>query len=263
MTVESWLGLLTSELRRRGVAPDAVVAEVALHLRESGQDPERVFGTPYAYATRVAESLVVMNPTPPGNVRLEVRGITKRYGRRTVLDGIDLTVRAGEVLAIVGANGCGKSTLLRICAGLVSPDAGEVRVHGRLGYCPQEGGTAERLTPDEHFILIGAGRGARRTTARHAGRSVAATLDWPEVADAPVAGRLSGGTRQKLNLIMSGLGDPEVLLLDEPYQGFDKGSYLDFWQQVWRWRTERKAVVVVTHLLSELDRVDAVLELGR
>jgi ABC-2 type transport system ATP-binding protein len=263
VTVESWLGSLTTELRRRGVPPDAVVAEAALHLRESGQAPEQVFGPPGAYAAAVAESLLGVPSERPGAVRLEVTGITKRYGRRTVLDGIDLTVRAGEVVAIVGANGCGKSTLLRICAGLTSPDAGEVRVHGRLGYCPQDGGTAERLTPDEHFVLIGAGRGKARAAAKHDGRAAAAVLDWPDVEAAPTAGRLSGGTRQKLNLIMSGLGDPEVLLLDEPYQGFDRGSYLDFWQQVWRWRTERKAVVVVTHLLSELDRVDAVLELGR
>jgi ABC-2 type transport system ATP-binding protein len=76
-----------------------------------------------------------------------------------------------------------------------------------------------------------------------------------------VARHLSGGTRQKLNLVMSELGDPDVMLLDEPYQGFDKGAYHDFWEQVWRWRWERRAVVVVTHLLSELDRVDTVLDL--
>ena len=280
MTAEEWLGRLTTELHRRGVAPDAVVAEAAHHLRESGQAPERVFGPPAAYAAAVAESLLgpgVEPPgwvrpaaageepgvEPPGAVRLEARGITKRYAHRTVLDGVDLTVRAGEVVAVVGANGCGKSTLLRICAGLTSPDAGAVHVRGRLGYCPQEGGTVERLTPDEHFVLIGAGRGTDRATARRQGRTAAAVLDWPGVDRSPVAGKLSGGTRQKLNLIMSGLGDPDVLLLDEPYQGFDKGSYLDFWQQVWRWRTERKAVVVVTHLLSELNRVDNVLELGR
>jgi ABC-2 type transport system ATP-binding protein len=198
---------------------------------------------------------------PPGEVRLEARKITKRYGRSLVLDAVDLTARAGEVVAIVGANGCGKSTLLRICAGLTSPDTGEVRVRGALGYCPQSGGTADFLTPDEHFVLVGAGRGDSRTKSRDRGRAAAAALDWAGAARAGVSRQLSGGTRQKLNLVLSGLGEPDVLLLDEPYQGFDKGSYLDFWQQVWRWRAAGKAVVVVTHLLGELNRVDTVLDL--
>jgi ABC-2 type transport system ATP-binding protein len=77
-----------------------------------------------------------------------------------------------------------------------------------------------------------------------------------------VARRLSGGTRQKLNLVLAGLGEPDVLLLDEPYQGFDSGSYLDFWQQVWQWRDAGKAVVVVTHLLAHADRADIVLDLS-
>jgi len=195
------------------------------------------------------------------DLRLAATKITKRYGRTTVLDGVDLRVHAGEVLAIIGANGCGKSTLLRICAGLASPDSGHVRVHGALGYCPQQGGTAEFLTPDEHFVLVGAGRGESRGRARSAGRAAAAGLDWAGAGAAGISRHLSGGTRQKLNLVLAGLGEPDVLLLDEPYQGFDNGSYLDFWQQVWRWRAAGKAVVVVTHLLSELSRADTVLDL--
>jgi ABC-2 type transport system ATP-binding protein len=195
-----------------------------------------------------------------GEVRLRACGITKRYGRRAVLSGVDLTVRAGEVAAVVGANGCGKSTFLRICAGLVSPDSGTVYVDGSLGYCPQEGGTYEFLRPDEHFVLMGAGRSWSRDRSRTAGRAAAAVLDWD--ASEPTLGRhLSGGTRQKLNLVLAGLGDPDVLLLDEPYQGFDRGAYLDFWQQVWRWRDGGAAVVVVTHLLTKLDLVDTVLDL--
>ena len=263
MTEESWLAALAAELQRRGVPPTAVVAEAAGHLRDSGQPPLRVFGTPEAYATAVVESLrepVVR--AVPGAVRLEARGITKRYGRRRVLDGVDLRVRAGEIVAIVGANGSGKSTLLRICAGLVSPDSGEVRVHGTVGYCPQDGGTSEFLTPDEHFVLVGAGRGVTRTRARSDGRTAAAALDWAAPDAAGQTRHLSGGTRQQLNLIMAGLGEPDVLLLDEPYQGFDNGSYLDFWQQVRQWRDAGRAVVVVTHLLGELDRVDTVLDLS-
>lgn len=268
MNSSAWLAALTGELQRHGVGSDLaghVVAEAATHLRDSGQPPLEVFGPPTAYAAAVAESVGGPDRRPshrtPGPIRLDARGISKRYRRHTVLNEVDLTVRAGEIAAVVGANGSGKSTFLRICAGLVSPDRGQVNVHGALGYCPQDGGTYDLLSPDEHFVLIGAGRGLPRMAARGAGRAHAATLDWAPIRQVP-ARHLSGGTRQKLNLILAQLGEPDVLLLDEPYQGFDRGTYLDFWHEVWRWRDAGKAIVVVTHLLNQLDRVDTVLDLS-
>jgi ABC-2 type transport system ATP-binding protein len=267
---EAWLAALGGELSRHGVGRDLaghVVAEAAAHLRDSGEPPLAAFGSPAAYAAAVADSVggPDLRPAPrpgPGAVRLEVRGVTKRYRRQPILDSVDLTVRSGEIAAVVGANGCGKSTFLRICAGLASPDRGNVRVYGAIGYCPQDGGTSEFLDPDEHFVLIGAGRGMSRAAARHAGRAHATCLDWAP-AGRTQARHLSGGTRQKLNVVMARLGEPDLLLLDEPYQGFDRGAYLDFWHDVWRWRDDGKAVVVVTHLLDQLDRVDTVLDLTR
>ncbi|MDX1621962.1 MAG: ATP-binding cassette domain-containing protein, partial [Nitriliruptorales bacterium] len=82
------------------------------------------------------------------------------------------------------------------------------------------------------------------------------------VADPVVARDLSGGTRQKLNLALGLLGDPELLLLDEPYQGFDLGSYVDFWTHVESWSAEGRGVVIVTHLLTEQHRVDRVVEVA-
>lgn len=267
MNPQVWLAALAGELSRHGVGPDLtghVVAEAATHLRDSGEPPLRAFGPPAVYAAAIADSVGGPDLRPPrrapGPVRLDVRGVTKRYRRRPVLTGVDLTVRAGEIAAVVGANGCGKSTFLRICAGLASPDRGKVRVYGTLGYCPQDGGTCEFLTPDEHFMLIGAGRGMPRAAALRTGRAHAAFLDWTPVGRTQ-ARHLSGGTRQKLNLVMARLGEPDVLLLDEPYQGFDRDTYLDFWHEVWRWRDAGKAIVVVTHLLNQLDRVDIVLDL--
>jgi ABC-2 type transport system ATP-binding protein len=292
---QTWLTALAGELRRRGMDPRSIdpalagrlVADARPDAPPTAYDapsdtPPAAYGTPpgaapTAYGTPPAAAPTACEAAAGavhgaaygaagnrwwrGPVRLDVRDVTKRYRGRTVLSGVNLTVHAGEVAAIVGANGCGKSTLLRICAGLLSPDQGLVRITGALGYCPQDAGTCEFLTPDEHFVLVGAGRGLDRAAARRAGRAHAAALDW-----APPAGtqarHLSGGTRQKLNLVMAGLGDPDVLLLDEPYQGFDRGSYLDFWQEIWRWRDAGKAIVVVTHLLSQLDGVDTVLDLG-
>jgi ABC-2 type transport system ATP-binding protein len=265
---DRWLAALAAGLRRRGVREEdarLVVEETVTHLRDSGEPPDRVFGSPDSYAAAIAESVGAGGPpqrTGGGvpSVRLRAAGITKRYGGRTVLDGVDFEVRAGEVAAVVGANGCGKTTFLRICAGLLSPDAGEVWVDGSVGYCPQDGGTYDFLTAEEHFVLVGAGSGLPRRRARERGRRGASRLHW-DTSPPMLARALSSGTRQKLNLVMSTLGDPDVLLLDEPYQGFDRGTYVDFWDQVFQWRDGGSAVVVVTHLLNRTDQADVVLDL--
>jgi ABC-type multidrug transport system ATPase subunit len=192
---------------------------------------------------------------------LRATGIAKSFGRRVVLADARLDVYAGEAVAIVGENGAGKSTLLRICAGLAAPDAGEVQRAATVGYCPQQPGLVDLLSADEHLVLFGRASGLDRRAAVATGRAVLDSLGFP-AGDHTVARDLSGGTRQKLNLALALLSDPGLLLLDEPYQGFDRGSYVDFWQHVDTWRGEGRAVVVVTHLLAELDRVDRVVELA-
>jgi ABC-type multidrug transport system ATPase subunit len=192
---------------------------------------------------------------------LTATGIAKAYGRRQALVGVDLDASAGEAVAIVGENGAGKTTLLRICAGLLALDAGEVRRYGRVGYCPQQPGLVDLLTADEHLVLFGGALGLERTAALATGRAILESFGFAG-GDPTMARALSGGARQKLNLALALLGDPRLLLLDEPYQGFDRGSYVDFWEHVDVWRDEGRAVVVVTHLLAELRRVDRVVELS-
>lgn len=191
---------------------------------------------------------------------LEAVGVDKRFGRRQVLEGVDLRVHPGEAVALVGENGAGKTTLLRICAGLLRPDAGVVHRSGVMGYCPQQPGLLEQLTPAEHLELFGGALGLSREAARSQGKAIFERLGLLG-ADSAVTKVLSGGTRQKLNLALSLLGRPEVLLLDEPYQGFDHGTYVNFWDLVGAWTQEGKGVVIVTHLLAELTRVDRVVEL--
>jgi ABC-type multidrug transport system ATPase subunit len=196
---------------------------------------------------------------PPGRVPLlTVTGLGKSYRRRSVLREVSLLAYPGQVVAVTGENGSGKTTLLRICAGMETADTGTIDRRAAAGYCPQEPALFDLLTPAEHVALFTAGH----NHAAAEGRELLASLGVPPRARTLVRD-LSGGTRQKLSLALALLGQPELLLLDEPYQGFDHGSYLDFWRHAESWRREGKAVVVVTHLLTETGRADQVLELPK
>jgi ABC-2 type transport system ATP-binding protein len=192
---------------------------------------------------------------------LLAEGITKRYRGRPVLEGASLAVGGGELVAIVGENGAGKTTLLSICAGIVARDGGRLERRGRVGYCPQVPGVVELLTVDEHIALFAAGLGLRRRDALAEARDLLAELNL-HAAPRATARELSGGARQKLNLALALLGDPPLLLLDEPYEGFDRASYVSFWDHVGRWRSAGRGIVIVTHLLPDGVAVDRVLELA-
>ena len=192
--------------------------------------------------------------------QLVVSGVGKSFGHTQVLREVNLTVRAGEVVALTGENGAGKTTLLRICAGVLRADAGTVEVAARIGYCPQSPGLFELLTADEHLVMFGRGIGLTREAALQRGHGLLAEFGFP-IGPKVVTSDMSGGTRQKLNLALALLADPGLLLLDEPYQGFDRGTYVNFWDHCHTWRAQGKAVIVVTHMLAELDRVDRILEL--
>jgi ABC-2 type transport system ATP-binding protein len=200
------------------------------------------------------------NHTPIDPAALAATGIRKRYRRRLALDRVSISAIAGEAIALVGENGSGKTTLLRICAGVLRPDEGSVQTHGRIGYCPQRPALLDLLSADEHLVLFGAALGLPRRTALESGRQVLADLRFP-VGDPTRAGELSGGSRQKLNLALALLGDPSLLMLDEPYQGFDHGSYESFWEHVAVWRKQDKAVLIVTHVLPDASAVDRIVEL--
>jgi ABC-2 type transport system ATP-binding protein len=202
-----------------------------------------------------------IEPRGRGETVLAVDSVTKRYRRTTALRDISLDVCRGEAVAIVGENGAGKSTLLRICAGLENPDQGTSRRAVPVGYCPQVPALFDLLTAEEHVGLFCASRPDGSVAAASA-RETLAALGFPP-GSPTLARDMSGGERQKLNLALALLGQPGLLLLDEPYQGFDHGSYLDFWHFVDEWRDQGKAVVIVTHLLTELHRVDRIIELHR
>ena len=199
---------------------------------------------------------------------LEATGITKSYQRGwwprrrelPVLRGADLTVGAGEIVGLVGENGSGKSTLMKILVGALAADAGRVQISGRIGYCPQEPVLYDRLTCDEHLELFGVAYGMDRQAVAAEADGLYATLGFDHWRATRVE-ELSGGTRAKLNLALALLADPEVLLLDEPYAGFDWDTYLRFWDLTAGRRAAGRSVLVVSHFVTDQERFDRLVEL--
>ena len=209
-------------------------------------------------------------PIPPGEgsqpilrATNVVKGFRRGLLRRRsvpVLRGASMDISGGELVGLVGENGSGKSTLMKIIVGLLGRDGGTVELNGRLGYCPQEALLWEKLTVAEHFELFAQAYQLERRSSEAARSGLLEELRFERYLDFRVE-ELSGGTRQKLNLALALMHGPALLLLDEPYAGFDWETYLHFWEMAERRRSQGMAILIVSHLLSERDRLTRVYTL--
>jgi ABC-2 type transport system ATP-binding protein len=188
------------------------------------------------------------------------RGLPPRRRTIEVLKGADLEVQPGELVGLVGENGSAKTTLMQIVVGLLKRDDGEVERPERLGYCPQIPMVWDKLTVSEHFELFAEAYGLDGDEGARAEQSQLDELQFERDRDFRVE-ELSGGTRQKLNLALALMHDPELLLLDEPYSGFDWETYLKFWEMSERRRDAGMGILIVSHLLAERDRLDRIYSL--
>jgi len=192
------------------------------------------------------------------------RGLGVRYGDTVALEDVSLEVPAGSVAAVVGGDGAGKTTLLRALAGTVRPAAGTVRRpdRRRLGYVSAGPGVWTDLTVDENLSFAGRAYGL---SAGDLEVRVSALLDRTGLAAAHdrLAGRLSGGMRQKLALAMAVAHEPELLVLDEPTTGVDPVSRAELWRLLASAAADGAAVVVATTYLDEAERAATVLVLDR
>jgi len=189
---------------------------------------------------------------------IEITGLTKSYGRRRVLAGLDLSAAPGEVVLLVGANGCGKSTTLRLVAGLSRPDAGRIRIAGRdvaadgaaalaaLSFLPQSPRFHERLTVAQVLAFYARLRGLPAARIE----VVAARWGLEEFAGV-TTGRLSGGTRQRVGLAILDLPDAPVLVLDEPGLSLDPDWRRALHAHLRRAAAAGRTVLCATHLLGE------------
>ena len=177
---------------------------------------------------------------------LRARGVARRFGAQVALEPTDIDVHGGESLALIGPNGAGKSTLLAILAGALAPSGGHVeRVGGvRVGWVPQRPALYDRLSARENLELFA------RLEGRGDPASLLTRFDIPP--DRP-AHELSVGNRQRLNVALALLGEPRVLLLDEPTASLDPGQRRRLWELVTALRDDGGAVVFVTQNLEELD----------
>ena len=199
---------------------------------------------------------------------LAARGIERAYrqgvwpARRShqVLRGVDLSLAPGEVVGLVGEDGSGKSTLMKVIVGALAADAGSITRAGRVGDCPQETVLYARLTCGEHFEMYGAAYGIRLTAVRPARGDIYPAPGFPPDAKKR-ADQLSGGTQAKLNLGLALLADPDVLLLDEPYAGFDWDTYLKFWDLVAARRAAGRSGLIISHFVTDEQRFDRILQL--
>ena len=194
---------------------------------------------------------------------IDVRNLTKRFGDRTVVDHVTMTVEEGEIVGFLGPNGSGKTTTIRIMCGLLTPDEGEGTVLGfdirkdelkikrEVGYMTQRFSFYEDLTIEENLQFV-----ARLYELKPVAKQVADTLEDLGLTSRKnqLAGTLSGGWKQRLALAACIMHKPKLLLLDEPTAGVDPKARREFWDEIHRLAGGGLTVLVSTHYMDEAER---------
>jgi ABC-2 type transport system ATP-binding protein len=192
---------------------------------------------------------------------LAARGVTRAFGDRAALRGVTFEAARGETLAVIGPNGAGKTTLLSILGGVLAPTAGEVSRDPRdVGWVPQQPAVYAKLTVAENLRLF-----ARLERVADPDAVVARMLEQTGLAEraGDELGTLSGGNRQRVNIAVGLLADPEVLLLDEPSSSLDPRQRARLWEFVGGLARAGTTVVFTTHNVGEAERyADRVLVLA-
>ncbi|MDG9928630.1 MULTISPECIES: ABC transporter ATP-binding protein [unclassified Pseudomonas] len=204
------------------------------------------------------------------------RGLSKRFGKLTAVDHLDLSVPRAEVFGFLGPNGCGKSTTIRMLCGLLQPSEGEVEVLGyqvprdaeelkrHIGYMTQKFSLYEDLTVQENLEFLAAVQGIGRRETR---QRIDELLEryWLTDRRRQMAGTMSGGQKQRLALAGAVLHKPDLLLLDEPTSAVDPQSRREFWDSLFELAEQGTTLLVSTHYMDEAERCTrlGILDAGR
>ena len=201
-----------------------------------------------------------------GELALELKGLRKSYGSRTVLDGIDLAVERGTILGFIGPNGAGKSTTVKILCGLLADFEGEVRVLGldpradalavkrKLGYVPENAMLFEQLTVAEFLLLVGRLHALDDGLTKRRSERFLELFELTERLGARIA-TLSKGMRQKVLLTSALLHDPELVVLDEPLSGLDVNATILVKELIHALAQSGKTVFYCSHVMDVVERV--------
>ncbi|MBD0293014.1 MAG: ATP-binding cassette domain-containing protein [Jiangellaceae bacterium] len=194
------------------------------------------------------------------------RGLTKRFGELTAVDGIDFTVERGEAFGFLGPNGAGKTSAMRMIGCVSPPTAGELRVlgmdpttHGpairaRLGVVPQRDTLDEELTVRENLIVYGRYFGLPRAIVRERAAELLGFAQLADRADSKVE-PLSGGMKRRLTIARGLINEPEILLLDEPTTGLDPQARHLLWDRLFRLKQSGVTLVLTTHYMDEAEQL--------
>jgi ABC-2 type transport system ATP-binding protein len=208
---------------------------------------------------------------------IAVEGVSKRFGGQRALDGVSFEQRAGTVLGLLGPNGAGKTTAVRVLATLLRPDGGQARVSGLdvvtqaaavrrlIGLSGQYAAVDQYLTGRENLQMIGRMYGLSRHAAARRAEEMLERFGLTAAAGRP-ARTYSGGTRRRLDVAASLVGEPAVLFLDEPTTGLDPYSRNEVWAMIGELVADGTTVVLTTQYLEEADRLAsrvAVVDVGR
>ena len=204
-----------------------------------------------------------MSQSAPTAFAIDVTGVTKKFGDKTVVNAIDLQVKRGEIYGFLGPNGSGKTTFIRMLCGLLTPDAGtgtclgydvhtqQAEIKRHVGYMTQRFSYYEDLSIRENLDFIARIYAVpdRRATVQH-------SLDRLGLANRShqLAGELSGGWKQRLALAACLIHSPQLLLLDEPTAGVDPKARREFWEEIHQLAADGLTVLITTHYMDEAER---------
>jgi ABC-2 type transport system ATP-binding protein len=198
---------------------------------------------------------------------IEMQHLVKKFGDQTVLQDVNLRVMPGEIVGLIGPSGAGKSTIIKTTLGMEVADGGDAKVlHtqmpnrqllGRIGYMAQTDALYDSLSGRENLVFFGQMKGVNRKSLPGAIQHVAEVVDLTDDLDKRVSG-YSGGMMRRLSLAIALMGDPELLVLDEPTVGIDPALRRKIWAELDKIRDAGRGVLITTHVMDEAELVDKV-----